>query len=54
MVVSSAKLQTSTFLMKSTKSFMKRLSKVGNNIDPCGTFLRIPRYELKVAPIFTR
>ena len=46
MVVSSAKLQTSTFLMKSTKA--------GTNIDPCGTFLRIPRYELKVAPIFTR
>ena len=50
----SAKLQTSVFLIKNIKSFMKRLNKIGANIDPCGTFLRIPRYELKVAPIFTR
>ena len=54
MVVSSAKLQTSVFLMKNIKSFMKRLNKIGPNIDICGTFLRISRYELKVANIFTR
>ena len=33
---------------------MKRLNKISANIDPCGTFLGIPRYKLKVAPIFTR
>ena len=49
MVISPAKLQTSFFLMKNTKSFMKRLNKIGANIDPCGT-----RYKLKVVPIFTR
>ena len=54
MVVSSAKLQTSVFLMKKIRSFMKRLNKIGPNIDPFGTFLRISRYELKAAPIFTR
>ena len=54
MVVSSAKLQTFVFLMKNIKSFMKRLNKIGSNIDLCGTFLRISRYGLKVAPIFTR
>ena len=53
MVVSSAKLQASVFSMK-TKLFMKKLNKIGGNIDPCRKFLRISRYELKVAPIFTR
>ena len=53
-VVSSAKLETSAFLMKNIKSFMKSLKKIGPNIDSCGTFLRISRYELKFAFIFTR
>ena len=53
MVVSSAKLQTSVFLMKNTKLFIKKLNKIGPNIDPCLTFLKISRYELNVAPIFT-
>ena len=42
------------FLIKNIKSFTKRLNKISANIDPCGTFLGIPRYKLKVAPIFTR
>ena len=54
MVVSSAKLQNSDFLMKNKKSFMRRLNKIRPNIDICGTSLRISRYEIKVAPIFTR
>ena len=32
---------------------MKKSNKIGRNIDPWGKFLRISRYELKVAPIFT-
>ena len=32
---------------------MKRLNKIGRNIDPSGKFLRISRHELNVAPIFT-
>ena len=54
MVVSSAKLKTSVFLMENIKLLMKRLNKIGPNTDPCGTFLRISRYELNVVPIFTR
>ena len=49
-----AKLQTSVSLMKSIRSFMKWLSKIGPNIDPCRTPLRISRHELKDNPIFTR
>ena len=54
MVVSLPKLQATVFLMKNIKSFMEKLNKIGPNIDPCVTFLRISRYELKVAPTFTR
>ena len=45
MAVSSAKLQTSVFLVKNVRSFMTRLNKIGPNIDPFG---RISRYEQKV------
>ena len=42
MVVSSAKLQTSGSLVKNMRSYMKKLKKIGPNIDPCGTlFLAI-------------
>ena len=54
MVVSSTKWQTSVFFIKNIKSFMKRLNKIGPNINPGGTFLIVSRWELKVAPIFTR
>ena len=54
MLVSLPKLQATVFLMKNIKSFMEKLNKIGPNIDPCVTFLRISRYELKVAPTFTR
>ena len=36
---------------KHIRSFMKRLNKIGPNIDPCGTSLRISRYKLKVDSI---
>ena len=32
---------------------MKRLNEIGPSVDPCGTPLRIPGYELKVDPTFT-
>ena len=41
-------MQASVSLIKNIRSFMKRLNKIGPNIDPCGTLLRISRYELKV------
>ena len=47
-VGSSAKLQTSVSLTESRRSFMKRLNKIGPNIDPCGTPLGISRYQLNV------
>ena len=51
--VSLAKLQTSVSLMKNIRSSMKRLNEIGPCVDPCGTPLRIPGYELKVDPVFT-
>ena len=49
MVVSSAKWQTSVSFMKNIRSFTKRLNVIDPNIDPCGTSLRISRYELQLA-----
>ena len=54
MVVSLEKLQTSISFMENIRSFMKRLNKIGSNIDPCGISTRISRYELKVDSIFIR
>ena len=33
---------------------MKKSNKIGRDIDPCQKFQINSRYELKVAPIFTR
>ena len=41
MVVSSKKSQISVYSMKKIRSSMKRLDKIGPNIDPCGTPLRV-------------
>ena len=54
MVVSLQKLQTSISLMENIRSFMKKLNKIGSNIDPCGISTRISIYELKVDSIFIR
>ena len=32
---------------------MKRLNRIGPNINPCGIWLKMSRYELKLKAIFT-
>ena len=46
-VLSSAKLQTSDFVMEKNKSFMNILKRRGPRIDPCGTSVLISHHELK-------
>ena len=40
--------------MKNIRSFMRTLNKIGSNTNPCGTPLKIYRYELNVDLIFIR
>ena len=51
-MLSSAKLQTSDFVMKKNKSFMKILKRIGPRIEPCGTPVLMSHHELKDEPIF--
>ena len=51
-MLSSAKLQTSDFIMEKNKSFTKMLNNKGPSIHPCGTPVSISRHELKDDPIF--
>ena len=51
-VLSSAKLQTSDFVMEKNKSFMNILKRRGPRTDPCGTPVLISHHELKDEPIF--
>ena len=51
-MLSSANLQTSDFVLKKNKSFMKILKGIGPRIEPCGTPVLMSHHELKDEPIF--